>query len=93
MQRLIFGMTAFGLAATAGLASATCAIHNDTKWDFVVESGNTSNQHVGGHTQTSIAAGKVIGKSKDGKTFSASCKDGDKLELSDDHGVPVVAFK
>ncbi|HTU59962.1 MAG TPA: hypothetical protein VMF89_16030 [Polyangiales bacterium] len=74
-------------------ALAGCSIHNDTGWSFTVTSGNTSNQRVGAHTQTSIASGKIIGKSKEGKTFSGVCKDGDKLELKDDHGVPILLHK
>jgi hypothetical protein len=77
----------------SGAAWAGCSIHNATEWSFVVTSGNTSNQSVGAHTQTSIAAGKIVGKSKDGKTISGFCKNGDKLEITNDHGVPVLAHK
>jgi len=77
----------------SGAAWASCSIHNDTGWSFVVTSGNTSNQSVGAHTQTSIADGKIIGKSKEGKTISGFCKNGDKLEITNDHGVPVLAPK
>jgi hypothetical protein len=75
------------------IALASCSIHNDTSYSFTVESGNTSNQSVGAHTQTSIAAGKIIGRSKEGKTVGGSCKDGDRLEIKDDHGVPVIVPK
>lgn len=78
-----------GLALPAS-ALATCRINNDTKWDFTIESGNTSNQRVGPRTTTSIAPGKIRGKSKDGKTVGGSCKSGDKLKISDDDGVPVL---
>jgi hypothetical protein len=85
------------LSASLGsmaVSSASCRIHNDTGFDFKVESGNTSNQSVGAHTTTSIAAGKIIGKDeKSGKTISGSCKDGDSLEVKDDHGVPVLTLK
>jgi hypothetical protein len=74
-------------------AHASCSIHNDTGWSFTVTSGNTSNQMVGSHSQTTIADGKIVGKSKDGKTISGSCKNGDKLEITDDHGVPVLIVK
>jgi hypothetical protein len=77
----------------SGLASASCRIHNDTSYSFTVESGNTSNQSVGSHTQTSIAAGKVKGISKEGKTISGSCKDGDSLEVKDEGGIPVMTVK
>jgi hypothetical protein len=81
------------IALPATFASATCRIHNDTHFDFVVESGNTSNQQVSGHSETSIASGKIIGKSKDGQSISGSCKDGDKLEVTEQQGVPVMQVK
>jgi hypothetical protein len=74
-------------------AFAGCSIHNDTDWSFSVTSGNTSNQSVGSHSQTSIAPGKIVGKSKEGKTIGGFCKDGDKLEITNDHGVPVLMPK
>jgi hypothetical protein len=78
----------------AHAAWAGCRIHNDTKWDFKVESGNTSNQSVGPHTTTSIASGKIKGiDKKAGKTISGTCKDGDSLEIKDDHGIPVLGLK
>ena len=85
--------TMSGLLLSASYAAAGCSIHNDTGWSFVVASGNTSNQQVGSHSQTSIASGKVVGKSKEGKTIGGFCKDGDKLEITDDHGVPVLMTK
>jgi hypothetical protein len=88
-------LAAFSLVtAASSIASANCSIHNDTGWDFKVQSGNTHNQSVSGHSTTSIAAGKIIGKDeKSGKTISGTCKDGDKLEITDDHGVPVLSVK
>ncbi len=78
----------------AHAAWAGCRIHNDTKWSFKIESGNTSNQSVGAHTTTSIASGKIKGiDAKAGKTISGSCKDGDSLEVKDDHGIPVLSLK
>ena len=78
----------------AHVASASCRIHNDTKWSFKVESGNTSNQSVGAHTTTSIAAGKIKGvDAKAGKTISGTCKDGDSLEVKDEGGIPVLTVK
>ena len=85
------------LAATLALlpmqAFASCRIHNDTGWSFKIESGNTSNQSVGAHTTTSIAAGRIKGVSKEGKTIGGQCKDGDSLEIKDDHGIPVLLVK
>ena len=76
-------------------AFATCRIHNDTKYDFKVESGNVSNQSVGAHTTTSIAAGKIKGKDeKNGKTIGGECKDGDELEVTDSgDDIPVLEHK
>jgi len=85
---------AFTSIAATTIAAASCSIHNDTGWSFKIESGNTSNQSVGAHTTTSIAAGRIVGKDeKSGKTVSGSCKDGDSLEIKDDHGVPVLTVK
>jgi hypothetical protein len=81
---------ALTVAVTAHAALASCRVHNDTNYSFTVESGNTSNQSVGSHTETSIAPGKIIGRSKEGKTVSGFCKDGDRLEIKDDHGVPIL---
>jgi hypothetical protein len=91
----IIASTAAALAvfAVAHAAQASCRIHNDTGFSFTVESGNTSNQSVGSHTETSIAPGKIIGRSKEGKTVSGFCKDGDQLEIKDDHGVPILMSK
>jgi hypothetical protein len=89
MTRTILA-AAFAALAMAGTASANCDIFNDTKWDFKVESGNTSNQSVGAHTHTSIHSGKIIGKSTDGKAVSGTCKDGDKLVVKDDGGVAIL---
>ena len=82
------------IAAAAQGASASCRIHNDTKWDFKVESGNTSNQSVGAHTTTSIAAGKIKAvDEKSGKSVGGSCKDGESVEITDDHGTPILSVK
>jgi hypothetical protein len=94
LSRLMIAVLAAGSALVAPrLAAASCSIHNDTNYSFTVESGNTSNQSVGSHTQTSIAAGKIVGRSKEGKTVGGFCKDGDSLEIKDDHGVPVLMPK
>lgn len=92
-MKTLIAATILALAA-AHTASASCRIHNDTQWDFKVESGNTSNQSVGPHTTTSIASGKIRGvDAKTGKSISGTCKDGDSLEVKDDHGVPVLENK
>ncbi len=81
------------LSFSTTIAVAGCAIHNDTKYAFMVTSGNTSNQSVGAHTQTSIAPGKIVGKSKEGKTIGGFCKDGDRLEIRDEQGTPILVPK
>ena len=86
-------VSALAVVFCAGRALAGCQIHNDTSWSFVVTSGNTSNQVVGSHSQTAIAPGKIVGQSKEGKTIGGFCKDGDKLEIQDVHGVPVIVPK
>jgi hypothetical protein len=92
--QVVAGVLAFSsVLVAAPAARASCRIHNDTSYSFTVESGNTSNQSVGSHTETSIAAGKIIGRSKEGKTVSGFCKDGDQLEIKDDHGVPILMPK
>jgi hypothetical protein len=94
MKIFVVGVLALAsVLGTAANASASCRIHNDTSYSFTVESGNTSNQSVGSHTTTSIAAGRIVGRSKDGKSISGSCKDNDQLEVTDDHGVPVMVVK
>jgi hypothetical protein len=94
-MKAFIAVAAFVTSMTvAHAAYAGCRIHNDTKWAFKVESGNTSNQSVGAHTTTSIAAGKIKGvDAKSGKTISGSCKDGDSLVIKDDKGIPVLSLK
>ena len=94
MKIIIASVLAASTLLAAHTAAASCRIHNDTKYDFKVESGNTSNQSVGAHTTTSIAAGTIKGvDAKENKTISGSCKDGDELEVKDDHGIPVLSKK
>ena len=94
MKKLVLAVTAAILStALATPAFARCRIKNETKWSFTIESGNVSNQRVGSHTTTTIASGKVKGKSDDGKTISASCNDGDTLVITDEDGIPVVEVK
>jgi hypothetical protein len=94
MKTLLAIVAAVSTLTLAHHAWAGCRIHNDTQWDFTVESGNTSNQRVNPHTTTSIASGKIKGvDSKAGKSISGTCKDGDELEIKDDHGIPVMSVK
>lgn len=74
-------------------AFAGCRISNETKYDFTVTSGNTSNQRVTSHSTMTIAAGKIVGESKEGKTISGSCKERDTLVITMEGNVPVLAQK
>ena len=80
-------------AASSTAAWASCRIRNETKYSFTVESGNTSNQRVGANTTTSIAAGKIIAKGDQGKSFGGSCKDGDELVVKEEKGVVIMTLK
>jgi hypothetical protein len=80
---LVLGL---GLVASPVWAGR-CRIANTTKVSFTIESGNVSNQRVGAHTSTTIEAGKIIGKSDDGKGVGGSCKDGDKVKIVEEQGV------
>lgn len=92
--RIVLASSLFAaLVFSTSVTLAGCSIHNDTKYAFTVTSGNTSNQSVGAHTQTSIAPGKIVGKSKEGKTFGGSCKNGDRLEIKEEQGVPILLHK
>jgi len=94
--KIIIAAVAFATASLAAVPAvwAGCRIKNETKWDFKVESGNTSNQSVGAHTSTTIAAGRIKGiDAKAGTTISGSCKDGEELKIIDDKGVPVLVLK
>ncbi len=92
MKTLCMALVAAG-ALFSLEAQASCRIRNETRYSFTVESGNTSNQSVGGNTTTSIASGKVKGVSKEGKTISGSCRDGDELVVKDEGGIPVMTVK
>lgn len=81
------------LLTSASQALAGCRISNETSYAFTVSSGNTCNQSVGGHTTTSIAAGKILGKSKEGKTIGGFCKDGDELVIKEEKGIPIIMPK
>ena len=87
------GMVLVSLAAIEGSALATCRITNRTGVSFKVESGNTSGQSVDGHSVTSIASGRIVGKSNDGKTISGHCSDRDELVIEEKDGVPIMEPK
>jgi hypothetical protein len=92
MSRLIVLVSALSglLAAGGSRALASCRVTNQTGYSFTVSSGNVSNQRVGAHTTTSIEAGKIQGKSPEGKTISGSCKDGGDLVIQEKNGVPLL---
>jgi hypothetical protein len=52
-----------------------------------------SNQKVRGHSTTTIEAGKIQGRSEEGKTISGSCKDGADLVIQEKNGVPLLMPK
>ena len=92
MLRLILTICAVSglLAAGGSRALASCRVNNQTGYSFTVSSGNASNQRVGPHTTTTIEAGKIQGKSPEGKTISGSCKDGGDLVIQEKNGVPLL---
>ena len=90
-RTLLIICVAGGLLAIGGSrAAASCRVSNETGYSFTVASGNVSNQRVGAHTTTTIAAGKIQGKSDEGKTISGSCKDGGDLVIQEKNGVPLA---
>jgi hypothetical protein len=86
---LILGLV-IGVSLTAASARASCIVTNETGYEFVVSSGNSPNQKVGAHATTTIEAGKISGKSPDGKTISGSCRDGGSLVVLEKNGVPLL---
>jgi len=79
---------AVGLGAAR--AGASCLVTNETGFEFVVSSGNKGDQKVAPHATTTIEAGKVAGKSPEGRTISGSCKDGARLVIIEKNGVPLL---
>lgn len=92
MQLVHLAIATLALGASSA-AFARCHISNETKYSFTVESGNTSNQSVGSNTTTTIDDGKIKAKSKDGKSFGGSCKDGDALVVKEEDGVVIMSLK
>jgi hypothetical protein len=79
--------TGLFLAGTPGVL-ASCRITNQTGYDFVIASGNVGDQRVKAHGITTIAPGKVLGKTDEGRTISGVCKDGGDLVIKEQDGVP-----
>jgi hypothetical protein len=79
-----------GMSLTSGRARASCVVTNETEYEFVVASGNSPNQKVAAHATTTIEAGKISGKSPEGRTISGSCKDGARLVVQEKNGVPLL---
>src|SRR5438874_10645467 len=92
-----FGTLVVGLFAArfvllaAPPAVASCRITNETGYTFAVASGNVPNQRVGARATTTIAPGKVQGRSEEGKTISGVCKDGGDLVIKEKNGVPLLS--
>jgi hypothetical protein len=89
---LLFGgcLVFVQLLLLAPPAVASCRITNETGYTFAVASGNVPNQKVGARATTTIAPGKVQGRSEEGKTISGVCKDGGDLVIKEKNGVPLL---
>ena len=81
------------LVAAGSRAAASCRVSNETGYTFTVSSGNAANQRVRAHATSAIEAGKIQGKSDEGKTISGSCKDGGELVIQEKNGVPLLQPK
>jgi hypothetical protein len=90
LRQLSFVLSVVAVPFAASPALASCRIHNETNHSFTVESGNTSNQSVSAHTETSINPGKVIAKSSDGKSFGGMCNEGDHVKVIEKDGVVMM---
>lgn len=86
-------LAAGGLMTLESQADASCRIANQTPYTFKVASGNVADQRVNARTTTTIAPGKVQGKSDDGKTISGACRDGGDLVIKEKNGVPLLMSK
>jgi hypothetical protein len=82
-----------GMSLAAAGAHASCVVTNETAYEFVVSSGNSSNQKIAAHATTTIEAGKISGKSPEGRTISGSCKEGARLVVQEKNGVPLLLPK
>ena len=79
--------------AGASRAAASCRVTNETGYNFTVSSGNSANQRVRAHATSAIEAGKIQGKSEEGKSISGACKDGGELVIQEKNGVPLLQPK
>ena len=85
-------MLALAIIATplaAMPAYATCTISNETDYDFIIKSGNYTNQSVGKNTTSSIASGTIVGQSSGG-TVSGSCSDGSRVKIIKKDGALIL---
>ena len=83
-------VSVLGMSLVTAAARASCVVTNETGFEFVVSSGNSANQKVAPHATTTIEAGKISGKSPEGRTISGSCKDGARLVVQEKNGVPLL---
>jgi hypothetical protein len=90
MTRITLCLLVGGTLSLAGPAAASCRIANQTKYAFTVDSGNSASQRIGANAITTVAAGKIQGKSPEGKTISGSCKDGGDMVILEKNGVPLL---
>jgi hypothetical protein len=79
-----------GMTVLAARAQASCVVKNETGWEFVIASGNAGAQKLAAHAATTVEAGKISGKSPEGKTISGACKDGGRLIVREKNGVPLL---
>lgn len=93
MSRLAIIICAASGLLAGGQAAAACRVTNQTGYTFTVSSGNAANQKVRAHATAAIEAGKIQGKSEEGKEISGSCKDGGELVIVEKNGVPLLQSK
>ena len=82
-----------GMSLLTAHARASCVVTNETAFEFIVSSGNSPNQKVAAHATTTVEAGKIVGKSPEGRTISGSCKDGARMVVREKNGVPLLLPK
>ena len=82
-----------GMSLVAAAARASCVVTNETAFEFVVSSGNAADQKIAPHATTTIEAGKIVGKSPEGRIISGSCKDGARMVVREKNGVPLLLPK